>query len=80
MEKKVICVLAIALVLGLSSSAKGQAPFTEAQCQIQPKFRINCGPPSISAQACYDKGCCFDSDKTGVIWCYYPSPEAECVL
>ncbi|XP_029434717.1 trefoil factor 1 [Rhinatrema bivittatum] len=80
MECKVLWVLAIALVLGLGSPAKGQASFSEAQCQVQPSSRVNCGTPGISAEACNNKGCCFDSATAGVAWCYYPQAEEECVL
>uniref|UniRef100_A0A8C6XXE6 P-type domain-containing protein n=1 Tax=Naja naja TaxID=35670 RepID=A0A8C6XXE6_NAJNA len=42
------------------------------QCQVQPKARVNCGYPYISAQECYKRGCCFDSSIVGVIWCFFP--------
>ncbi|XP_058042205.1 trefoil factor 3-like [Ahaetulla prasina] len=50
------------------------------QCQVQPNARVNCGYPYISAQECYNRGCCFDSSVVGVIWCFFPRHEPECSI
>ncbi|XP_044297673.1 putative gastrointestinal growth factor xP4 [Varanus komodoensis] len=52
--------------------AYGQCFFYPGQCDVQLKQRINCGYPYISAQECYNKGCCFDSSIAGTIWCFFP--------
>ncbi|XP_078512907.1 putative gastrointestinal growth factor xP1 [Lissotriton helveticus] len=87
MEYKVFCLLAVALVLGLSAVTEGHAP-DGSQCSISPRVRNNCGPPGISPSECRSKGCCFDSSIPNVIWCFKPKsppppppphhPEEEC--
>ncbi|XP_030060799.1 trefoil factor 1 [Microcaecilia unicolor] len=75
MEYKLLCVLAITLVLGFSSLAEGQAAYMEKQCSQSPKQRENCGQAGISATECYDKGCCFDNSVPETIWCFHPQNE-----
>uniref|UniRef100_A0A670KEG3 P-type domain-containing protein n=1 Tax=Podarcis muralis TaxID=64176 RepID=A0A670KEG3_PODMU len=48
------------------------------QCAVQPKARVNCGYPYISAQTCHSRGCCFDSSIPGVIWCFFPGSDSAC--
>uniref|UniRef100_A0A8C5RDK4 P-type domain-containing protein n=1 Tax=Laticauda laticaudata TaxID=8630 RepID=A0A8C5RDK4_LATLA len=59
----------LVMVLFLGFSIPGQ-------CQVQPNARVNCGYPYISAQECYNRGCCFDSSIVGVIWCFFPQQNA----
>ncbi|KAJ6667613.1 hypothetical protein lerEdw1_016734 [Lerista edwardsae] len=47
------------------------------QCALQPRARVNCGYPAISAQECHNRGCCYDSSIIGVIWCFFPA-SSEC--
>ncbi|EMP31460.1 Trefoil factor 3, partial [Chelonia mydas] len=42
------------------------------QCAQQPSARVNCGYPYISAEACNNRGCCFDNSIVGVVWCFFP--------
>ncbi|ETE64606.1 Trefoil factor 2, partial [Ophiophagus hannah] len=73
MEQKKFWLLAIVLFLGFSSLANGfYLKLPPEQCQVQPNARLNCGYPHISAQECYNRGCCFDSSIVGVIWCFFP--------
>ncbi|KAG8136487.1 hypothetical protein E2320_005065 [Naja naja] len=73
MEQKKFLLLVIVLFLGFSSLANGfYMKLLPEQCQVQPKARVNCGYPYISAQECYKRGCCFDSSIVGVIWCFFP--------
>nr|XP_046272284.1 zona pellucida sperm-binding protein 4-like isoform X2 [Scatophagus argus] len=37
-------------------------------CDIERALRVNCGPPSISSDACYELGCCYDDHDLS---CYY---------
>ncbi|XP_069059330.1 putative gastrointestinal growth factor xP1 [Pleurodeles waltl] len=80
MEYKMLCLVAVALLLGLSSSAEGQAALTEAQCAVPKGARFNCGQPGVTPAECYNKGCCYDSSTPDAIWCFYPRPEEECLL
>ncbi|MEE6514547.1 hypothetical protein FKM82_022777 [Ascaphus truei] len=80
MEYKVVCVLAIALIVGLFSSAHGQAALTQAQCSVEAVARVNCGPPGIGPADCYNKGCCYDNTLPNAIWCFYSRPDDECLL
>uniref|UniRef100_A0A8D0HAN5 P-type domain-containing protein n=1 Tax=Sphenodon punctatus TaxID=8508 RepID=A0A8D0HAN5_SPHPU len=59
-EKKLTCILFLT---------------ASSECEVQPKARINCGYPYISAEACNDKGCCYDSSISGVAWCFFPSSD-----
>jgi len=44
----------------------------EPDCDVGPPAnRVNCGFPGIQAQACYERGCCFDSSIPGVPWCFH---------
>ncbi|XP_033002966.1 trefoil factor 3-like isoform X2 [Lacerta agilis] len=79
MVHKSFLLFAIVLILGLSSLTNGftlQRP--TQQCAVQPKARVNCGYPYISAQTCHSRGCCFDSSIPGVIWCFFPGSDSEC--
>ncbi|XP_039224992.1 trefoil factor 3-like [Crotalus tigris] len=79
MEQKKFWLLAMVLVLGFSSLANGFfLKLLPGQCQVQPNARVNCGYPYISAQECYNRGCCFDSSIAGVIWCFFPKDNTEC--
>ncbi|XP_015448571.1 trefoil factor 1 [Pteropus alecto] len=69
MEHKAICVVVLALSLALSTLVQGQAE----TCEVTPTERKNCGFPGITARACHDKGCCFNSATRGVPWCFYPA-------
>ncbi|NP_001089064.1 trefoil factor 3, gene 2 S homeolog precursor [Xenopus laevis] len=75
MDYKLVCLLALILTVGITSA---HVELTAAQCEIEPKSRINCGPPGISQTECNNKGCCFNSRISGVIWCFYPKPEEDC--
>ncbi|XP_004918264.1 putative gastrointestinal growth factor xP1 [Xenopus tropicalis] len=77
MDYKLVSLLALILAVGISNVA---AEFTAAQCEIEPKARINCGPPGITPIECNTKGCCFDSSIVGVIWCFYPKAEQDCFI
>ncbi|XP_051008463.1 trefoil factor 1-like [Acomys russatus] len=68
MERKVTYVLALVLMLALSSLAQEQAE----TCTMNPRERINCGFPGVTAQQCKDKGCCFDNTVRGFPWCFHP--------
>ncbi|NP_476470.1 trefoil factor 1 precursor [Rattus norvegicus] len=79
MEHKVTCVLAMVLMLALSSLAQNQ----EETCAVIPRERINCGFPGVTAQQCKEKGCCFDDSVRGFPWCFRPlvienQQEEEC--
>ncbi|XP_021077503.1 trefoil factor 1 [Mus pahari] len=79
MEHKVICVLAVVLMLAFSSLAQAQ----EETCTMAPRERKNCGFPGVTAQQCTEKGCCFDDSVRGFPWCFYPQAveniqEEEC--
>ncbi|CAH6789916.1 trefoil factor 1 [Phodopus roborovskii] len=79
MEHKVTCVLAMVLMLALSSLAQGQAE----TCTMTPRERINCGFSGITSQQCKERGCCFDDTIRGFPWCFQPlaienPPEEEC--
>ncbi|XP_025026685.1 putative gastrointestinal growth factor xP4 [Python bivittatus] len=80
MEQKKFWLLVMVLFLGFSSLANGFSlkPSSE-ECQVQPSTRMNCGYPYISAQECYNRGCCFDSSIVGVIWCFFPD-HSECFI
>ncbi|KAG6924400.1 trefoil factor 2 S homeolog [Chelydra serpentina] len=80
MEHKGCWLLAIVLILGLSSLANGYIQLSQEQCAQQPSARVNCGFPYISAEACNNRGCCFDNSIAGVIWCFFPRAEEECVI
>ncbi|XP_069493438.1 putative gastrointestinal growth factor xP1 [Ambystoma mexicanum] len=79
MEYKVLCLVAVALILGFNSSAQGQAVLTEAQCTVAKGSRFNCGPAGVTPAECYNKGCCYDSSIPDAIWCFYPRPDEECL-
>ncbi|XP_052020397.1 trefoil factor 1 [Apodemus sylvaticus] len=68
MEHKVICVLAVVLMLALSSLAQDK----EETCTVTPRERINCGFPGVTAQQCKERGCCFDDSIRGFPWCFQP--------
>ncbi|XP_028623671.1 trefoil factor 1 [Grammomys surdaster] len=70
MEHKVICVLAMVLMLALSSLAQDQ----EETCTVTPKERSNCGFPGVTAEQCKERGCCFDDSIRGFPWCFKPVP------
>ncbi|XP_049999827.1 trefoil factor 1 [Alexandromys fortis] len=79
MEHKVTCVLAVVLMLALSSLAQDQ----EETCTVSPRERINCGFPGVTATQCKERGCCFDDSIRGFPWCFQPMavenpPEEEC--
>ena len=40
-------------------------------CSVAPHNRQNCGWGGISPQECENKGCCFDSSISGVVWCFF---------
>ncbi|XP_062983764.1 uncharacterized protein LOC134399610 [Elgaria multicarinata webbii] len=62
--------------LGLSSLANGfRLQIYPGQCEVIPVSRINCGYPYISAEECYNRGCCFDSSIADTIWCFFPGDE-----
>uniref|UniRef100_A0A452HGQ5 Trefoil factor 3 n=1 Tax=Gopherus agassizii TaxID=38772 RepID=A0A452HGQ5_9SAUR len=75
MEHKGCWLLAIVLILGLSSLANGYIQLSQEQCAQQPSARVNCGYPYISAEECNNRGCCFDDSIVGVIWCFFPRTE-----
>uniref|UniRef100_A0A8C6MUM9 Trefoil factor 1 n=1 Tax=Mus spicilegus TaxID=10103 RepID=A0A8C6MUM9_MUSSI len=85
MEHKVICVLAVVLMLAFGSLAQAQAQ-TQAQeetCIMAPRERVNCGFPGVTAQQCTERGCCFDDSVRGFPWCFRPmaienTQEEEC--
>nr|XP_016847448.1 PREDICTED: trefoil factor 2-like [Anolis carolinensis] len=82
MEQKGVWLLSLILILGLSTLIEGaKAPrrflFSTAECRckkVDPKTRLNCGPPGITPQQCTENGCCFDSSVPGVPWCYAAAP------
>ncbi|XP_054830721.1 putative gastrointestinal growth factor xP1 [Eublepharis macularius] len=79
MEHKRFLLWAVVLILGLSSSlTNGNTILSSQQCEIQPIARVNCGYAGISAEECNNRGCCFDSRITGVIWCFFPKNGPEC--
>ncbi|KAM4048642.1 putative gastrointestinal growth factor xP1 isoform 1-T1 [Anomaloglossus baeobatrachus] len=80
MNYKVFCLVAVALIIGSSSSVHGQAAPNELQCSIAPVSRVNCGQPGITAQGCVDNGCCYNNQDLDAIWCFYPRPNSECEL
>ncbi|XP_027045418.1 ATP-binding cassette sub-family A member 1-like isoform X2 [Pocillopora damicornis] len=45
---------------------------------IDPKWRVDCGWPGISAEQCKRRGCCFDSSKPGTRFCFYKAEDAGC--
>ncbi|EHB03612.1 Trefoil factor 1, partial [Heterocephalus glaber] len=67
MERKVTCVLALVLVLVLTTQAEGQAD----NCNVAPKQRNNCGFSGITREQCEDRGCCFNDKVHGVPWCFH---------
>nr|XP_004654555.1 trefoil factor 1 [Jaculus jaculus] len=78
MEHKVTCVLAIVLMLALSTLAEDQTEM----CTMSPRERKNCGFPGVTASECAKRGCCFDDTIRGFPWCFLPltikpSPEEE---
>ncbi|XP_067401091.1 integumentary mucin C.1-like [Emydura macquarii macquarii] len=77
MEHKGFWLLALVLILGLSSPANGYTELFPEQCALQPNARVNCGYPYISAQECSNRGCCFDDSIDGVIWCFFPKTEED---
>ncbi|XP_021042219.2 trefoil factor 1 [Mus caroli] len=81
MEHKVICVLAVVLMLAFSSLAQTQAQ--EETCIMAPHERKNCGFPGVTAQQCAKRGCCFDDSVRGFPWCFHSvaienTQEEEC--
>ncbi|XP_021500814.2 trefoil factor 1 [Meriones unguiculatus] len=79
MEHKVTCVLAMVLMLALSSLAQDQAE----TCTVAPRERLNCGFPGVTATQCKERGCCFDDSVRGFPWCFHPQAienpqEEEC--
>ncbi|XP_056416187.1 putative gastrointestinal growth factor xP4 [Hyla sarda] len=50
-----------------------------AECDVEPKARVNCGYPGISPALCEERGCCFNSQISGVIWCFHSKSE-DCAL
>ncbi|XP_015275224.1 PREDICTED: trefoil factor 2-like, partial [Gekko japonicus] len=50
------------------------APSAACRCHLDPKTRVNCGFPGITAQQCRSAGCCFSSKVPGVPWCFSPAP------
>ncbi|KAG8430706.1 hypothetical protein GDO86_020097 [Hymenochirus boettgeri] len=68
MGYKVLCLVAVALIVGTISSANGQ--FTKEQCAVKAAARINCGYSGITPQQCVEKKCCFDSSVPDAPWCY----------
>ncbi|XP_031203747.1 trefoil factor 1 isoform X2 [Mastomys coucha] len=73
MERKVICVLAMVLMLALSSLAQSQ----EETCTMAPRERMNCGFPGVTPQQCKERGCCFDDTVRGFPWCFHPHVVVE---
>uniref|UniRef100_A0A8D0H7I1 P-type domain-containing protein n=1 Tax=Sphenodon punctatus TaxID=8508 RepID=A0A8D0H7I1_SPHPU len=69
-EKRVLWVLTIALIVGLSNAL--MAP---GRCDVQPRSRENCGYPGITEIECSSKQCCFESNVLDVPWCFKPGPE-----
>ncbi|XP_023393977.1 trefoil factor 1 isoform X1 [Pteropus vampyrus] len=51
----------------------GRSAEASETCEVTPTERKNCGFPGITARACHEKGCCFNSATRGVPWCFYPS-------
>ena len=45
--------------------------FPDSCTVIDPKWRVDCGWPGISAEQCKRRGCCFDSSKPGTRFCFY---------
>ncbi|XP_074844856.1 trefoil factor 3-like [Carettochelys insculpta] len=80
MELKRFWLLATVLILGLSSLANGYIQLAPEQCALQPAARLNCGYPYISAEECYNRGCCFENSIPDVVWCFYPRALDECVF
>nr|XP_048307049.1 trefoil factor 1 [Myodes glareolus] len=81
MEHKVTCVLAVVLMLALSSLAQDQ----EKTCTVSPGERENCGFPGVTATQCKERHCCFDDSVRGFPWCFHPMPienppEEECAF
>ncbi|KAG2456337.1 TFF3 factor, partial [Polypterus senegalus] len=42
-------------------------------CEVQPQLRKECGYPGITVTECNNRGCCFDSRTSNVIWCFKPA-------
>ena len=40
-------------------------------CWVLPNFRRECGWPGISERQCEQRGCCFNSNTSGVTWCFH---------
>uniref|UniRef100_A0A8C8SKQ2 Trefoil factor 2 n=1 Tax=Pelusios castaneus TaxID=367368 RepID=A0A8C8SKQ2_9SAUR len=45
---------------------------TQCRCNVDPKTRVNCGPPGVTPEQCWNSGCCFSSEVAGVPWCFAP--------
>ncbi|XP_050793202.1 trefoil factor 2-like [Gopherus flavomarginatus] len=74
MEQKGIQLLSVILILGLSALTEGAEAPAPCRCNVDPKTRVNCGPPGITAEKCENAGCCFSSEVPGVPWCFSPLP------
>nr|XP_009502623.1 PREDICTED: trefoil factor 2-like [Phalacrocorax carbo] len=72
MDLKVISVLSIILVAGLSILAEGKTLPTRCQCKVAPRERKDCGHPGMSAVECRKAGCCFDASVSGLPRCFAP--------
>uniref|UniRef100_A0A8D0L8X0 Trefoil factor 2 n=1 Tax=Sphenodon punctatus TaxID=8508 RepID=A0A8D0L8X0_SPHPU len=75
MEQKGIWLLLVILILGLSALNEAKEAPLPCRCKIDPKTRVNCGPPGITPQKCMEGGCCFDSSVPEVPWCFAPAPK-----
>lgn len=40
-------------------------------CPADPRIRVNCGYPGITAKECTSRKCCFRAHPAGVPWCFY---------
>ncbi|POI35588.1 hypothetical protein CIB84_000661 [Bambusicola thoracicus] len=40
-------------------------------CPADPRIRVNCGYPGITAKECLSRRCCFRAHPAGVPWCFY---------
>ncbi|KAG8543361.1 hypothetical protein GDO81_024846 [Engystomops pustulosus] len=60
------------MLVVLSLPIISRAALSEAQCNVPPEKRTDCGRPEISSDECVKRGCCFDPSIYEVIWCFQP--------
>ncbi|XP_034380824.1 trefoil factor 3 [Arvicanthis niloticus] len=72
--------LLLVLVAGSSGAAADYIGLSPSQCMVPAKDRVDCGYPTVTAEQCNNRGCCFDSSIPNVPWCFKPLQETECTF